>query len=307
MPRPRLEIPSTLDANRVTGPTWTRWLDALPALAADLLEEWQLTIDGGLLAGSCSLVLPVRTGAGAPAVLKVGLPHPEAEHESLALQHWKGVGAVRLMRADPHRFALLLERLHPEDLSDLWDVEACEIVASLYRRLHVPAPAPLRSLTSYVEGWTDALAALPSRTSLPRRLVEQAVAIGRDLGSDPATDGRMIHGDLHFANVLAADREPWLVIDPKPMSGDPHYEPASLLWNRWDEIVSAGDVRDGVRRRFHAVIDAAELDEDRARDWVVFRMMCNASWGLQEPEHPGHRSRHEDLTRCITVAKAVQD
>ena len=59
--------------------------------------------------------------------------------------------------------------------------------------------------------------------------------------SDDASTGTMTHGDLHYANVLAADREPWLVIDPKPMSGDPHYEPAPLLWNRWDEL--DGDIR----------------------------------------------------------------
>ena len=79
--------------------------------------------------------------------------------------------------------------------------------------------------------------------------------------------------------MLAADREPWLAIDPKPMSGDPHYEPAPLLWNRWDEL--EGDIRGGVRRRFHAVIDAAGLEEDRARDWVVVRMVLNAHWSIR--------------------------
>ena len=63
-----------------------------------------------------------------------------------------------------------------------------------------------------------------------------------------------MHGDLHYENVLAGEREPWLVIDPKPMSGDPHYEPAPMLWNRMEEL--AGDVRGGLRRRFHTIVDA---------------------------------------------------
>ena len=79
--------------------------------------------------------------------------------------------------------------------------------------------------------------------------------------------------------MLAADREPWLVIDPKPMSGDPHFEPAPMLWNRWDEVVASGDVRDAVRRRFHTLVDVAGLDEDRARDWVVLREVLNAGAG----------------------------
>ena len=120
-----------------------------------------------------------------------------------------------------------------------------------------------------------------------------------------------MHGDLHYENVLAADREPWLVIDPKPMSGDPHYEPAPMLWNRWDGVVAAGDVRGAVRRRFHTLVDAAGLDEDRARDWVVVRMVLNAHWTVagRRAGRPRRstRSEREWITRCITIAKAVQD
>jgi streptomycin 6-kinase len=120
----------------------------------------------------------------------------------------------------------------------------------------------------------------------------------------------MIHGDLHFENVLAGDREPWLVIDPKPVSGDPHYEPAPMLWNRWEEMVRSGDVRDAVRRRFHTLVDVAELDEDRARDWVVVRMLHNAMWTVRDAERAGRRldaDEQEWLTRCVTIAKSVQE
>ena len=100
--------------------------------------------------------------------------------------------------------------------------------------------------------------------------------------------------------MLAADREPWLVIDPKPVNGDPHYEIAPMLWNRWR---TGRDVREGVRRRFHTLVDAAGFDEDRARAWVVVRMVHNAMWALQD----GPRADPGWLTTCISVAKAVQD
>ncbi|MFC6344378.1 aminoglycoside phosphotransferase family protein, partial [Nocardioides hankookensis] len=129
------------------------------------------------------------------------------------------------------------------------------------------------------------------------------------LSRDEASTGRMIHTDLHYANVLAGDREPWLAIDPKPLDGDPHYEVAPMLWNRWDELASAPrGVRDGVRLRFHTLVDVAGFDERRARDWVVVRMMVNALWRLQDP--PGTRrqtSTDDYLTQCVTIAKAVQD
>nr|WP_227467353.1 aminoglycoside phosphotransferase family protein [Nocardioides lijunqiniae] len=257
--------------------------------------------DGPATHGRAALVQPVRT-EGDPAVLKIAFPDVAGEHEALALQHWHGGGAVALLRADPRRRALLLERLGPTDLSDHWDLEACEVVAGLYTRLHRPAPPQLRTLPSYVERWTPRLGALPRSAPVPRRLVEQAVALGRDLASDPASRGTMIHGDLHYAHVLAGEREPWLAIAPKPLSGDPHYEVAPLLWHRFDEL--EGDVRGGVRRRFHATIDAAGLDEDRARDWVVVRMLRLVLRELED--RPGSPDR-DRLTTCLAIAKAVQD
>jgi streptomycin 6-kinase len=295
-------LPAGFLAYAARGPEWAAFVDRLPGLVRDLLDEWQLTGDGDATHGETALVLPVRTAAGRPAVLKVGWPHEEAEHEHLALQRWGGGGAVQLLRADPRRSALLLERLHPEDLTEVWDLEACEVVAGLYARIHVPALPQLRRQTVLVERGLEALARLPRGAPIPRRLVEQALALGRDLVADPASTGTLIHGDLHYENVLAGDREPWLVIDPKPTSGDPHYEVAPLLWNRWDEL--AGDVRGGVRRRFLATVDAAGLDEDRARDWVVVRVVLNAVGELAE--HPGAPDRAW-LTTSVAVAKAVQE
>jgi streptomycin 6-kinase len=303
-------LPPGLDEQRELGPDWASWLDALPRTFADVLADWELRRDGDdLWHGFCSLVAPVVTADGEPAVLKVSFDgDEESAHEALALQHWHGDGVVRLHRADPRRRALLLERLHRRDLTGLWDLEACEVVAGLYLRIHRPALPQLATVTSYVETWLAELAAQPRDIPIPRRMVEQALALGRDLVADPASVGRIIHGDLHYENVLAGDREPWLVIDPKPMSGDPHYEPAPMLWNRFDELT--GDVRDGVRRRFHTLVDAAGLDEDRARDWVVVRMVLNANWSVQDAQRAGrdlNSDEQEWITQCVAITKAVQD
>lgn len=291
------------------GPDWARWVEHLPGRLASLFEEWELTRDGWSMHGYCSIVVPVRTSAGETAVLKVAFDvDEESEHEHLVLRHWGGRGAVRLLRADPHRRAMLLERLHHEDLTGLPDLEACEVVASLYPRLHLPALPQLLTVTSYVERWAAALATMPRNAPIPRRMVEQALALARDLVADPASTGVIVHGDLHYLNVLAADREPWLVIDPKPMSGDPHFELAPMLWNRMDELGDA--VRTGVRRRFHTLVDAAGLDEARARDWVIVRMVLNAHWAVEDAQR-GERDLSADerewITNCIAIVKAVQD
>jgi streptomycin 6-kinase len=296
-----IELPTAVRAMAGRGPDWEQWVDGLAARTGEQLRRWELRADGAAMWGATSLVLPVVSPQQQRAVLKLSFPDAESEHEHLALRRWGGGGVVRLLSADPPRRALLLERLEPADLTTVDDVEACRIIAGLYRRIHVPALPQLRTLTSCLEEWTADLATLPRNAAIPHRLVEQAVTLGRELAADDATTGTLIHTDLHYANVLAAQREPWLVIDPKPLNGDPHYEVAPLLWNRWDEL--AGDVRDGVRRRFYTCVDEAGFDEARARAWVVVRMVHNAMWELTEAARPDANW----LTVCVAVAKAVQD
>ncbi|KAA1417841.1 phosphotransferase [Nocardioides humilatus] len=265
--------------------------------------------------GACSMVLPVRTPAGIPAALKlVTLDDVESEHEHLALQRWRGRGAVRMIRADPARRALLLERLEATNLSDHWDQEACEIVAGLYARLHVPPMPQLRDQAAFVGRWTAALQDDAHAVPLPRRLVEQAVSLATDLCAEPAT--AVIHGDLHYENVLLGLRggEPtWLAIDPKPTNGDPHYELAPMLRNRFEEYGAAGgvgSVRDGIRRRFHTLVDTAGFDEARARDWVIVRSVLNAHWAFADAVRAGRDLSPDErdvITTSITIAKAVQD
>ncbi len=158
------------------------------------------------------------------------------------------------------------------------------------------------------------LAAQPRGIPIPPRYRDRALSLGRDLVSDPMSVGRIIHGDLHYENVLATpqdllpDRGEWLAIDPKPMSGDPHYELAPMLWNRYDEL--AGDVRGGIRRRFQTLVELAGLDEDRARVWVVVRMILTANWSVQDAQRAGRDLSAQELawlTRCIAITKSVQE
>jgi len=293
------DLPAGFLAHAERDDTWASWVAGVPRLVRDLLDEWTLAVDGTPVHGHTALVVPV-TADGERAVLKVAGPDDEGRHEILGLQTWHGRGAVRLLRADPRRNAMLLERLHGRDLTEVPVLEACEVVAGLYDRLHVAAPPQLVPLTRYVAEWTDDLERLPRQSPLPRRIVEQAVHLARAFETDAHSVGRMIHTDLHHENVLAADRDPWLAIDPKPVSGDPHYEVAPLLWNRWDEAVATGDVRTAVRRRFHTVVDAAGLDEERARDWVVVREAHHAMWAIED----GDRDR---VTTAVAIIKAVQD
>ncbi len=83
-----------------------------------------------------------------------------------------------------------------------------------------------------------------------------------------------------------------------------------MLWNRWDDLVATGNVRDAVRRRFYTLVDAAGLEEDRARDWVIVRMVLNAHWAIEDAQRAERSLRADErdwITKCVALAKAVQD
>jgi streptomycin 6-kinase len=241
------------------------WLAALPALTESCLARWALTVDGPVLHGVCALVVPVRRATGEPAVLKVTWPHEEAEHEALVLSMWDGDGAVRLLAHDATAWALLLERLDPHtSLRRVPITEALPVITGLSRRLDRPAPAGLRHMRDNAARWVRELPA-ENDGSVPVELVEQAVGYCREL-AERAGD-RLVNEDLHYDNVLRADREPWLVIDPKPIAGDREFGLIPLLWNRFDDVTAAGGLP--------AVVAAAGMDHALARRWTFVRAVDN--------------------------------
>lgn len=273
------------------GRSGAAWVAELPHLLADVLDEWSLEVDGSPTSGRCSLVLPVR-GTDGRAALKLGWPHTEAEGEHLALRAWDGRSAVRLLSADPRRSVLLLERLTTEDLSSMWDEEAVAVVAGLYADLHV---APLPQVRD-VAPWVAEILSRPAGRRLPRQVLERARSTLRSLEGEEV---RLLHGDLHYANVLS-DGTDWVAIDPKPVNGHPAWEVAPLLANRAEEMGTGASLRWSVRRRVEVTCDVARLDEDVVRPVAALREVVNAIWALED----GDQDR---VSLAISIIKALGD
>lgn len=273
------------------GPSGASWVAALPHLLADVLDEWSLEVDGSPMTGRCSLVLPVL-GADGRATLKLGWPHAEAEGEHLALRAWEGRSAVRLLSADPRRSVLLLERLTTEDLSSMWDEEAVAVVARLYADLHT---APLPQVTDLAP-WAAEILSRPAGRRLPRQVLGRARSTLRSLEGE---EMRLLHGDLHYGNVLS-DGTDWVAIDPKPVNGHPAWEVAPLLANRAEEMGTGASLRWSVRRRVEVACDVAGLDEDVVRPVAALREVVNAIWALED----GDQDR---VSLAISIIKALGD
>jgi streptomycin 6-kinase len=278
-----MDLPARLRETWRSEPTW---LDELPRIVAGLAAAWDLALEEPIDTPH-SLVVPAGE-----VVLKVNAPsHFEADHEADALAWWNGRGAVRLVaREDPQR-AFLMERCRPG--ARLWDSGADEpsVVAELLPRLwgDVTGPHPFRLAADEAHRWAEEV---PVRYELggrlfERSLVELAVDVFRTAEPDATA---LVNQDLHGGNILSAGREPWLVIDPKPLVGERELDAVGLLRN-----AACNGGAPGVRRWLDVLAELG-LDRERARAWGVAHALA---WGWADGAWSG---RSVEAARAIAAA-----
>ncbi|MGW1339821.1 aminoglycoside phosphotransferase family protein [Kribbella sp. NPDC002412] len=256
------------------GESGAAWLGELPAIVQALLARWDCTVDGEVMHGRVGVIVPVQSAAG-PAVLKVSFPHPGNVHEPDAFAAWGGRGAVLLYeRAD---FAMLLERAHPSTLNEGTDIATS--AGRLNHRLAIPAPAGLPRLQDRADDWAAELRrdAAELAHPFPAAVVDAALAAIDEVGRDQPD--LLIHGDFHPRNILRADREPWLAVDPKGLVGDPAYDGAIFLRPRALALIESGDLVKALHRELEEYADAAQVDPDRIRRWVQLILVQTAFHG----------------------------
>ena len=264
------------------------WLDRLPRAIQELLDRWQLTIEERFEGeGDASWVASVSRRDGTPAVLKLGMPHMEAEHEIDGLRFWGGDPTVRLLEADPVLGAMLLERCEPGTrLRELLEEEQDVVLGRLAPRLWKVPPAgnPFRPLSAMIEQWVgETLAQHASWTDAG--VVRAGIDAFRELANrgSPAV---LLATDLHAGNVLRGQREPWLVIDPKPFVGDPAYDATQHLLNCEERLQA--DPEGTIAR----VAGLMQLDTARVRRWLFARLAA-------EPRDDWARDRWTGVARAL--------
>ena len=248
------------------------WLQALPGRVERACEEWGLERDLGLpWHGHVGVVFPVLR-AGRRLALKVSWVDQETQGEAEALRRWGGQGAVQLVES--REGLLLLERLAPDRcLNALPIVEATAVAAGLLRRLSVPFAGEVPEAREYARRQAGCLRARWQAAGEPGppRWLKRAEGCAAELSR--RSGDLLIHSDLHYENVLAGEREPWLAIDPKPVLGEPEFGVAPLLWNRFGE--------DLIATRFDALVGRAGVDRERAVAWSLLRCLDYWLWALE--------------------------
>ena len=242
------------------------WLARLPSIIVECADAWSLTVGEPFSYAFTSLAMPVERADGSDAVLKVSFPGRENEHEAAALALIDGDGAVRLLEYDERRRALLLERAEPgTPLKELGLDRALDVFVDLLPRLWKPADAPFRPLAEEAAWWADTIVQDFARSEHPfeRALLDAALDAIETLSSSQG-EQVLVNQDMHADNVVRAEREPWLMIDPKPLAGEREFGIAATV--RGHEL---GHGREAVLHRLDRLTDALDLDRERARGWAL--------------------------------------
>ena len=266
-------IPERLAATCRGTPERRAWLEQLPDAIREVQEKWSLVLEAPFdgTEVSCSWVAPAMRRDGTRAILKLGMPHMEAQHEIEALRFWDGDGAVHLLAADDDLNAMLLERCEPgAPLRQLPEPEQDIVVAGLLRQLWrmPPEPHPFRPLALMTAQWASETLADAARWP-DVGLVEEGLRLFEELPRTSPNDV-LLATDLHAGNILRAQREPWLVIDPKPFVGDAAYDATQHLLNCEARLRAAPEA---TIRRF---ADLLEVDDERVRLWMFARVAAES-------------------------------
>jgi streptomycin 6-kinase len=265
-----VKIPKELIVNCHKDPGRKAWLHGLPALVRELQARWSIRLGEPFdHTGSCSWVAFATRANGEAAVLKLAMPHMEGQDEISGLRFWNGHATVKLLEADLESGAMLLERCLPgTTLHSEPEWRQDEVVANLLKQIWNLTRSPsdlfgFRPLSLMIQFWCGETMA--QRHLWPDAgLVNDGLRVFKELVRPDPTDV-LLATDLHAGNVLRSEREPWLMIDPKPFVGDRAYDPVQHLMNCETRLHE--DPMELVRR----VADLTEVDAERLRLWTFAR------------------------------------
>ena len=189
---------------------------------------------------------------------------------------------MRLLRHDPERHALLIERCVPgTPLAEAGPDAALDVFVDLLARLWKPAGPPFRPLADEAAWWVEYLPRVweEGGRQFERRLLDAALDALREL---PPTQGQevLLHQDLHGENVLSARRQPWLAIDPKPLAGEREFGLAPII-----RSFELGHSKRDVRYRLDRLSSELGVDRERARGWTIGQTIA---WSVGSEYHATH-------------------
>lgn len=268
------------------------WLQNLPTLLATYEQRWSISVLPPFSNLSYNYVAPAVRADGTPVIIKTGVPNDELLREIAALQIYDGHGIARLLEADPDNGIMLLEQLTPgttllAEVQARDDEQATIIAAEVMRELWRPVPPghSFPTVAHWAKGMNRLRAEFDGGTGpFPNDLVELAEQLFAELLATMDTPV-LLHGDLHHENILAAERRPWLAIDPKGIVGEPAYEIGALLRNPLPQLLEVPHPERVTARRVDILAERLGIDRARIIDWGLAQAVLSAWWSYEDHGH----------------------
>lgn len=280
---------------KLYGAQGDEWVQTLPELLRRCEVRFDIVLESPLSNLSWNLVLNAANDGGTPVVLKLGLEKEQLAQEASVLNAYAECGAIKVFDFDYHLGALLLERVHPGmPLSAVEDDQtATEVFCDVFRRLHHCRP------TGNFSSITEHFAAIERYRSqyrvgmLPPQWVERAEECLAFLISS-THENVLLHGDLHHENILRDREHEWLVIDPKGIVGDLHFDAIQYLLNYRDR---GGDPDTVLAQRIAIMSHRLNLDPRRIAMWGLAKGVLDACWILEDGGTDWYKS--VQITECF--------
>ena len=260
------------------------WLEELPDLIVAIAEKWSLEVGNYFPNLSFNFVAPCTCSDGTAAVLKIGFAEENSiiHSEAKILNYLAGVGAVKLLAYDEKLCAILLERLLPgENLIDLCkrdDARATEIAIGVMKNFRRPVPAA--GEFPPLEKWIESLLRVEETAFSP-----EAIKRAQKYFSELIFGSRqnfLLHGDLHHENILSAQREPFLAIDPKGIIGDIGFEISVFLNNPRGWVLKHPKRDEILRTRLEMFARSFEIEREKLRKWGYSEAVLAAWWTFED-------------------------
>lgn len=273
----RFAVPDIVQRRALAeGASGQAWLSGLDALLESLEQDWALSIGEAIAGGSAAFVAEARDADGHAFIIKVSTPATAAERKEAEVLHAAGGrGYVRLLRSDPARNALLLEKLGSSlDLLELPYQQQVDILCDTLLDAWRPVPAGIafpngadkaNSLASGIlEMWRNG--GQPCSTAV----IETALRYCRERAAIYRPEATVLaHGDPHPANILAVpDTDPlqFRFIDPDGLAIEPAYDLGVLL-RAWNEGLSGRHAHDIARSRARHLTQRTQVPAEAIWQW----------------------------------------
>jgi streptomycin 6-kinase len=261
------------------------WLNDLRVLISSIEEQWSIRVHEPIHTLTYNYVAPATREDGTAAMLKLGVPGAHVEREAECLWRYDGQGAPYLLEHDAALGAMLLERVQPgTDIKQLQESAAIEAAVMVMRQLHRAPISDARLPT--VRDWWKGFQRLRERFSgatgpLPGQLVDEAESLYAELAAS-MDEPALLHGDLHHENILAAERLPWIAIDPQGVIGEPAYEVGAFLRNPMPDLLNWPGLDRILQRRVAVFSELLGIDRRRIGGWGYSQAVLSAIWSLED-------------------------